>query len=194
VGRCGAACDGDDRDLRRCRRVIGRVHPDRVDWGNQNALHAARNQVLHAVDLLELVLVGGHRGHVPAELLRARANAAQHGDVERVVVLRERDADGGLLLAGRGYRQRERGRKHQGGGKRGHAKPEHVKTPPYQGSVIGRRRNRSDHWLLCERSLSAAAAARTRPPPATRCKEESKLSRLSALPSTIMMKPPMTLL
>src|SRR5262249_3702772 len=110
-----------------------------------------------------------HPVATPQPILCARANAAQHGDVERVVVLRERDADGGLLLAGRGYRQRERGRKHQGGGKRGHAKPEHVKTPPYQGSVIGRRRNRSDHWLLCERSLSAAAAAMITAPTATRC-------------------------
>src|SRR5262245_9547338 len=83
----------------------------------------------------------------------ARADAAQHGDVERVVVLRERHADRGLALATRGRDQRQRGRKHERRGERGGAKPEHADTP-----------------LHCrERNLSAAAAAMITAPTATRC-------------------------
>ncbi len=109
VGRGRAARHRDDRDLCGCRGIVSRIHADRVDRRDQDALHAARDQILHAVDLFQLVLVGGDRGHVPAELLGARADAAQHGDVERIVILRERDADGNLLLRVRGRRQRQRG-------------------------------------------------------------------------------------
>src|SRR5712691_5488248 len=98
VGRRRAARHRDDRDFPLRRRVVGGVHADGVDRRNEDAFDALGDEVLHAVDLLDLVLVGGDRRDLPAELLRAGADAAQHGDVERVVVLSERDADRDLLL------------------------------------------------------------------------------------------------
>ena len=105
IGRRGASRERDDRDFRLGGRVVGGVHADRVDRRDQHAFDPARDQILNAVDLFELVLVGGDRDDIPAEFLGAGANAAQHQDVERVVVLGERHADGHLSLAERGRRQ-----------------------------------------------------------------------------------------
>src|SRR5262249_61218075 len=54
-------------------------------------------------------------------------------------------------------------------------------------SVVG---NRSDHWLLCERSLSAAAAAMITAPTATRGQQETTLSKVSAFAGPILQKTP----
>src|SRR5207249_41160 len=88
VRRRGPARDGDDRDLGLGRRVVGGIDADRIDGRDQHAFDAPGEQVLNAVDLAQLVLVGRDVGDLPAELLSPRADALEHGDVERVVVLR----------------------------------------------------------------------------------------------------------
>ena len=100
-----------------------------------------RDEVLHAVDLLDLVLVGGNGRHVPAELLGAGADAAQHGDVERVVVLGERDADGDLLL-GRGGGGRERGGQQQGGREQDATGCQHGVSPVFVSASVADLRPR----------------------------------------------------
>src|SRR5262249_17296507 len=95
---------------------------------DEDALDAASNGILNAVDLLQLVLVGRHRGNVPAELLSTATNAAQHGDIEGIVVLRERYADGDVLLSRRRRRHGQRGRYDQRGGKHRHASLEHANS------------------------------------------------------------------
>jgi hypothetical protein len=109
----------NDRNLGRGSRVIGGVHADGIDRRDQDALDAARHQILHAVDLPQLVFVRRHRRHLPAELLGACPDAAQHVDVEGVVVLRQRDADDRFLLRGGWGNERERSRKQQCRGDRG---------------------------------------------------------------------------
>ena len=153
VRRGRAARHRDDRHVAGLGGVIGGVHADRVDRRNQDALDAARHQVLHAVDLLDLVLVGRDGRDLPAELLRPRADAAQHGDVERIVVLRERDADGDFLL--------------RRGGRRQPARPAAAAPRP-------RAHDEASAWQTSrvhdrERSRSAAAAAMITAPIATRC-------------------------
>ena len=98
IWRRRAARHRYDRNVGSLGGVVGGVDADGVDRRDQNAFDAARNQVLHAVDLLDLVFVGGNGGDVPAKLAGARADALQHHDVERIVVLRERNADGDFLV------------------------------------------------------------------------------------------------
>ena len=119
IGRGRAARDRNDRDICGFGGVIGGVDADGVDRRDQNALDSPGDEVLYAVDLLDLVLVGRNRRDVPAKLAGASADAFEHHDVERIVVLRERDADGDFLLCRRGRDAiAKRGRQHgdrQGG-------------------------------------------------------------------------------
>jgi hypothetical protein len=86
--------------------VVGGVDADSVDRRDQNTLDALGDEVLNAVDLFELVFVRGNGSDIEAELAGAGANALEHADVERVVVLRQRDADCYLVLGARDRRER----------------------------------------------------------------------------------------
>ena len=128
VRRGRAAGNRHNGNLGRRRGIIGRIHADGIDRRDQNAFNATRDEILHAVDLLELVLVRRNRRHIPAELLGARADAAQHGDVEGIVILRERYADGDLLLRAGGERQREQCCECGKRGERDKTEPGHANT------------------------------------------------------------------
>ena len=99
----------------------------------ENPLDPARDQILHPIDLFELVLVCGYRRHVPPELLGPRANPAQHGDVEGVVILSEGYSDGRLFLSACGRGDRQGNRDREAGSKNSEAGLEHAS---YSSSVL----------------------------------------------------------
>ena len=67
VRRCRTARQRHDRDFGRRRRIVGGIDADRIDRRNQNAFDALGDKILHAIDLLQLIFVGGHGRDIPAE-------------------------------------------------------------------------------------------------------------------------------